>query len=310
MDTTVLASSHQVMASKARTFHWAANLLPAAVRDDAAVVYAICRLADDTADEARDPVSASAALDELRDELRGDRPPRPLVAEFLAAARRLDLPVDSALELVEGVRSDLGTVELQDEQELVRYCYRVASTVGLMMCAVLRVRSTDALPHAVDLGVAMQMTNIARDVAEDAALGRVYLPAAWLRAEGVTPDQLRRGAAEPAAVAGVVAHLLDLADIYYSSADRGMRAIPARYRFAILVASRVYRAIGVRLRRRACDALSGRVIVPPRERAIWAARALAAGVTPSMLGLGQPHPHDPLLHRALAGLPGADARAG
>lgn len=303
----VLEAAHAVFREKARTFWWASLLLPRQTRDDAALVYAFCREVDDTADDGTDEAAAKLALDTLSSELLGYRAARPLIREVRAAAGRLDLPVESALELIRGARSDLDPVRVRSDDELVRYCYRVASTVGLMMCAVLGVRRREALPHAVDLGVAMQLTNVARDVAEDAARGRVYLPAARLRAAGTDPEALVRGEADPARVASVVRELLLLADVYYRSADGGMRDIPLRYRGAILVASRVYRAIGVRLMRRGCDALAGRTVVPWTGKLGWALRALAAGLRPSILGLAPRMRHDRSLHRPLRGLPGADA---
>lgn len=303
----VLRAAHEVFQARARTFWWASRLLPSDARDDAARVYAFCRLADDTADDANDPEEARAALARLADEVAGRSAARPLVAEFRDAAARRGIPLESALELVEGVRSDLGVVRIADDDELVRYCYRVASTVGLMMCAVLGVRRPGALPHAVDLGVAMQLTNICRDVAEDAARGRVYLPARRLLAAGVDPESLVRGRAGAAGVARVVGETLDLADRYYRSADGGMRDIPLRFRPAILVASRVYRAIGLRLRRRACDALSGRAVVPGPEKVLRGFAAVAEIVRPAISGPGPRGTHDAGLHRALRGFPGAHA---
>jgi phytoene synthase len=306
-DDLLLRESRAVLAGQARTFHLASLLLPAAARADAAVVYAFCRLVDDTADLRVDAARAAAELDALAFEVRGLRPPRPLVAAVRGLALRRGLPLESVLELIEGVRGDLGPVRMADDAELLRYCYRVAGTVGLMMCAVLDVRSAEAAPHAVDLGVAMQLTNIARDVREDAARGRVYLPAARLRAAGVEPDDLARGRAEAAGVARAVAGVLELADRYYASADGGMRDIPARCRPAILVAARVYRAVGMRLRARGCDAMAGRVVVPWHGRLLWGCRAALAFLRPGILGLtGRPAP-DPVLHAPLAGLPGTRA---
>jgi 15-cis-phytoene synthase len=305
----VLEASYLTLQHKARTFHLASHLLPRATRNDAALVYAFCRLVDDAADEAADAASAAAALDRLAREMEGRAAPRPLVAAFCAAAERLDLPLDLARELVRGVSGDLGVVRVPDDDELVRYCYRVASTVGLMMCAVLGVRRREALPYAVDLGVAMQLTNITRDVAEDARRDRVYLPTARLRRAGVEPDTLVDGTADRRAVAEVVRGLLDLADAYYRSADDGMRDIPWRARQAILVASRVYRAIGLRLRRRGCDALAGRTVVTVGGKAAWSSLALIAGLHPRTLGMRPRLPRDPRLHAPLRGLPGADPSA-
>lgn len=304
MIAPLLEASRASLARHAHTFHLAARLLPAAVRDDAALVYAFCREVDDTADEATDAGAAAAALDRLRAEVLGDAPARPLVAGLREAAERLELPLRSAAELIDGVTSDLGPVRVADDEGLLRYCYRVAGTVGLMMCAVLRVNSREARPHAVDLGIGMQLTNICRDVAEDARRGRVYLPADRLRRAGVDPEALVAGAAAPRAVAGVVSDVLAVADLYYASADDGMRDLPPRVRPAILVASRVYRAIGVRLRSRGCDALAGRTVVPAPDKALWGTRALAACLRPEIRGAGARRTHDSTLHASLRGMPG------
>jgi phytoene synthase len=306
VNSAVLAESRAVFRRKARTFWWAGLLLPPEVRDDAATVYAFCRLVDDTGDEADDPGVAKLALEALSNEVLGRTEPRPLVAEFRAVAVRRELPLEAATELIAGVLGDLGVVRMADDGELLRYCYRVASTVGLMMCAVLGVRCREALPHAVDLGIAMQLTNICRDVAEDAARGRVYLPASRLRAAGVDPELLVRGGVDARRVAGVVDEVLALADRYYRSADGGMRDIPGRFRPAILVASRTYRAIGVCLRRRSSDALAGRTVVPWPEKVVWGVRAVGAALRPAILGLTPRWTHDRALHQALRGLPGAN----
>lgn len=306
MNERVLAESRDVFRRKARTFWWAGRLLPRTVRDDAATVYAFCRLVDDTGDETENAADAKLALEALSNEVLARAQPRPLVAEFQAVARRLGLPLEAASELIAGVRGDLGVVRMGDDDELLRYCYRVASTVGLMMCGVLGVRCREALPHAVDLGIAMQLTNICRDVAEDAGRGRVYLPASRLRAAGVEPELLLSGAAPPERVARVVGEVLALADLYYRSADGGMRDIPWRFRPAILVASRTYRAIGVKVRRGSPGALAGRTVVPWPEKLAWGATAMAASFRPGMLGLTPRWAHDRALHQALRGLPGAN----
>ncbi len=268
MSESVRAASRATLAGKARSFYWASHLLPPATRDDAALVYAFCRLVDDTADEALDPLLAASALAQLEAETLGVAQARPLVAAFRQTAARLELPLASATELIAGVRSDLDPVRIPDDPALLLYCYRVASTVGLMMCAVLGVRRREALPHAVDLGIAMQLTNIARDVAEDACRGRVYLPHERLERGGRGsghPDSRERGSTCSGSRGGRSARprrpLLP-------GADDGMRYIPWRARQAILVASRVYRAIGVRLRRNGCDVFAGRTVVPAQEAAV------------------------------------------
>jgi len=305
----VIAESREVLAQHARTFALAGRFLGPARRDEAAVVYAFCRLVDDLVDEATDLASGSAALAQVEAELQGHAPARPLVAVFAELMAEYGVDRGVALELIAGVRSDSGPVALADDAALLRYCYRVAGTVGLMMCGVLGVRDPVAAPFALDLGVAMQLTNICRDVAEDARRGRVYLPASRLARAGTGPADLLDGAAPRPALAAVVLDLLALADRHYASADLGMRFIPWRSRLAILVAARVYRAIGLVLRGRGGDAMAGRAVVPTLAKLGWSAIAVARFAL-TLLPDGPTPTHDPDLHRWLAGLPGADPRAG
>ncbi|MCB9791924.1 MAG: phytoene/squalene synthase family protein [Alphaproteobacteria bacterium] len=302
----LVAECREVLAQHAKTFRFAALFLPTEARDEAAVLYAFCRLVDDLADEAPDRAQAHAALGQLSEELEGRAPPRPLVAATRDILEARGVGIGPAQQLMIGVLSDLDEVLVADDAELLRYCYRVAGTVGLMMTGVLGVQERAALPHALDLGVGMQLTNICRDVLEDAGRGRVYLPASRLEAEGVSQAALLAGRADPESVARVVRALLQMAESYYASADQGMRYIPLRRRLAILVAGRVYRAIGLKLLRRGGDALAGRVYVPLVGKLAWAARALAVG---ARLALSDARPHDAALHRALIDLPGAHAAA-
>jgi phytoene synthase len=295
-----------VLAAHAKSFRFAGLFLPADRLDDAAVVYAFCRAVDDAIDEAPDRAAAQREAAAFADELDGRAVPRPVVAAFVQTARRIELDLGFARGLIEGVAFDANErVRVADDAGLLRYCYLVAGTVGGMMCAVLGVRSPEALPHAIDLGIGMQLTNICRDVLEDAGRDRVYVPASRLRAHGVDePDALvmtLRAGRDGTAVAAVVSDLLALADRFYASADAGMRFIPWRSRLAILIASRVYRAIGQVLRRRGCDVLRGRVStsMPQKLRL-----ALAAAVDVVAIGWAPRVPHDATLHATLGGLPG------
>ncbi len=296
------------MAQHARSFDRAGRFLPERARNAAAVVYAFCRLVDDAADEAPDRDTATAELDRLRraldDEARGVASGHAIVSAFVEVARDGVATAESlgaARELIVGVESDLDEVRIPDDQALLRYCYRVAGTVGLMMCDVLGVTNPRALPYAIDLGVGMQLTNICRDVAEDAARGRIYLPATRLVAAGLVPDDLARGDAPAGPVALVVSDLLELADRYYASGLEGAPFIPWRTRYAIFVAAHLYRAIGHRLRARGSNALAGRTVVPKSDKALLLAEA-AAGYVRSLRRA--PAPHESALHTALAGLAG------
>lgn len=316
-DDALVAECRAIMARHARSFDRAASFLPPTTRDRVAVLYAFCRIVDDTVDEAPDRARALAGVEALRRELGWAttevRPPgsavRPVVTAFARLVSGSSAAVRAAHALCEGVASDVDAVLVADDRELLRYCYRVAGAVGVLMCPTLGVHDPRALPFAIDLGIAMQLTNICRDVAEDAARGRVYLPAARLSRAGTSSEALVRGDADPAAVAAVVCDLLALADRYYASADLGMRYIPFVGRQAILVARYLYWGIGAALARSGGDALRGRTVVPPAHKLVLIGRALSRNLT-LVERRGGAHPeHDRELHRHLHDFPGVDTRA-
>lgn len=300
----LVAECQQVLEVHARSFSWGQVFLPPEGRDEAAILYAFCRLVDDLADDSPSIAVARAELEQVFEELHGCKPARPVVD----AARQILLRgtgIGCADELIEGALSDQLVVRMDHDPALLTYCYRVAGVVGLMMCPVLGVQDEHALPYAIDLGIAMQLTNICRDVLEDARMDRVYLPRTRLEAVGVTHAELVAGTADRKAVAEVVSDLLDLADRYYDSGLAGARHIPLRSRVAIVVAARIYRAIGHRLRKNGGDALAGRTIVP------WTGKLVQVGIAmfDSLLKFRQAvPPHDADLHQYLTHLPGTHAR--
>jgi phytoene synthase len=281
--------AQQVLQHHARTFSAAAALLAPDTKDEIACLYRFCRVVDDLADESAD----AAALSRLAIELEGRAPPSALVQSLQPLARR-GVPLGMVRELVRGVSSDLGQVRIPDEAALLRYAWQVAGTVGAMCCPLLGA-PPEGQPFAVDLGLAMQLSNIARDVAEDAARDRVYLPASWLLEQGVHPDEIVEGRADEA-VAAVVARVVELAEVYYRSADAGLRWLPWRPRLAVSLAARRYRAIGRTVVRRGTAALRDRTVLGPVARAsLWAQAPWVA----LMHGLQGPRGHQHELHGPL-----------
>lgn len=262
----VVEQSEAVLRTHARSFRWAAPFLPQDARRDAAVTYAFCRLVDDVVDERDDDDESRRELDVIERELDGRALPRPLVAAYREIEARRAIPREAAIELLAGMRMDLGEVRLRDDDELDLYCFRVAGTVGLMMAPILGARDPRAFLHAVDLGIGMQLTNICRDVAEDAGRGRVYLPADRLVAEGASQAGVLDGSAPDDAVLRVLRALLDKADALYSSGREGLAFLPLRARLGVAVAARLYRAIGLRVHALGARALRERAVVsPPRK---------------------------------------------
>ena len=306
--TAVEVDQHaeRVMARHAKTFYWANRLMPADYRRDLWNVYAFCRGADDAADETPDRAEARALIARMRGELLRESSSDPALAGFLDVVRRRRMPLGIPLELLAGVESDIGAVRIPDERELLRYAYRVASTVGLMVCHVTGVQSPQAHAYAIDLGLAMQLTNIARDVAEDFENDKVYLPATWI-APARVEAAVRGDAPARREVEAAVRRLLALADRRYRSSDFGIRYLPRWSRWGILTASRCYEAIGGVVTARGPRYWDGRCATGKAAKAVRTVGALATALfVPKYAAWGRARPHDPALHVALDGLPGAD----
>ena len=257
-----------------RSFRLAGRLLPGDTLGDAAVLYRFCRTVDDLADLAPDRARARARLEALRaavlaDE-RADADARPLLA--LAGRRGLDLA--PAVALIDTMIADLDPLPIASIDALLAYAQGAAGTVGLLMSDLLTGGDARARPFAADLGIAMQLTNIARDVAEDAGRGRVFLPVAWLGDAAATPAAVLDGANRDAVFAAVEAALA-LADRHYRRAEAGYRFLPVRSRAAIRAAGRLYQEIGRLVRRRGPAGLGGaRAVVGTGRRFALLALAL------------------------------------
>ncbi len=258
------------------TFFAASLLLPKAVREPASALYAFCRLADDAVDNAADTGAAKhAAVARLRARLDaaysdGGPPPESAAADRALAAVVAHFEIPRALldALLEGFEWDADGKRYDTLEDLQAYAARVAGTVGAMMAVLMGVRSNEGLARACDLGVAMQLSNIARDVGEDARLGRLYLPQQWLRAAGVDPDAW---AAQPVfnpAVASVVQRLLDVAEGLYQQVGAGVAQLPLACRPGINAARFLYAEIGHEVARRGLDSVTQRAVVP-RARKVW-----------------------------------------
>lgn len=270
-------AAREVLRRHGRTFFFASHLLGSRHAARAAALYAFCRHVDNLADDSGDPQAARRALAEVSRSLRAGRAADQWTRALLALQADGGLPVAPALELVAGVTSDLDEVRIADEADLVRYAYQVAGTVGLMMCAVLDVHDPRAHPFAVDLGIAMQLTNVARDVGEDARMGRRYLPASWIG--DVAPAQIAApDLALQRQLCQATQRLLARADRHYASAEAGLGFLPARARLAILTAARTYRAIGSRIAANGYRSWDRRAVVGPGAKAGQAGRSLLAFV--------------------------------
>jgi phytoene synthase len=262
----------ETLRAGSKSFHLASRLLPARVRGPTLALYAFCRHADDAVDDASSARDARSAVDSLRkriDRVYEGRGTDALVERaFSRVVERFAIPRAIPDALVEGMEWDARGRTYETASEVREYGVRVAGTVGLMMTMVMGKREPEVLARACDLGVAMQLTNIARDVGEDARRGRLYLPGEWLLDAGVDRDQLLAAPAATDAVRAVVARLLAEADVLYARADAGIPHLPADCRTSIRAARLVYAAIGDRIRLAGFDSVSRRAVVPLHHK-LW-----------------------------------------
>jgi len=277
------------MRGGSKTFFAASLLLPARVRAPASALYAFCRLADDAIDLGEDP---GAAMSELRRRLDGVYAGRPGAQDcdraLAQVVHRHAIPRLLLDALLEGFLWDASERRYETLEDVQDYAARVAGTVGAMMALVMGCRSARALARACELGVAMQLTNIARDVGEDARNGRLYLPRAWLREAGIDADAWLRDPKFDAALAGVIDRLLRCAEDLYRRAERGVAELPRDCRSAILAARWVYAEIGVQLARDGLDSVNRRTVVSRSRKLALIARAAGAALRGTAPLLGVP----------------------
>ena len=258
------------------SFHAASRLLPARVRDPALALYAFCRLADDAVDDSDDKAPAVLALRDRLDLVYAGRPRNaPADRAFAAVVADFDMPRALPDALLEGLAWDAMGRRYDSFADLRAYCARVASAVGAMMCVLMRVRDADALARACDLGLAMQLTNIARDIGEDARAGRLYLPLDWLADEGIAPDDFLRAPVSDARLQRLTRRLLSEADALYLRSEAGVAALPIACRPGIYAARHVYAGIGGAVAALGYDSINARARTTGRQKLFWLGLAVA-----------------------------------
>jgi 15-cis-phytoene synthase len=267
------------------SFHAASKLLPAKVRDPALALYAFCRIADDAVDEVQDKARAVLSLRDRLDLVYEGRPKNaPADRAFASVVADYDMPRALPEALLEGLAWDAVGRQYDDLSGVLGYSARVAAAVGAMMCVLMRVRDADALARACDLGLAMQLTNIARDVGEDAREGRLYLPRQWLQDAGVDPAAFLANPAPAPGVLHTTKRLLVQADKLYQRAEAGVPALPLACRPGIYAARHIYAGIGGRVAAMGYDSITGRAHTGRARKVGWlmlaTARAAVSAVLP------------------------------
>ncbi|WP_334067565.1 15-cis-phytoene synthase [Nereida ignava] len=263
------------------SFHAASKLLPVKVRDPALALYAFCRLADDAVDLNAHKAAAVLRLQERLDRAYAGRPfDAPADRAFAAIIEQFEMPRALPEALLEGLAWDATERRYETLEELYGYSARVASAVGAMMCVLMGVRDENALARACDLGVAMQLTNIARDVGEDARERRMYLPTEWLDAAGLSAEDVFADPRPSKAIRAMVRRLVLDANRLYMRSEAGISALPLKARTGIFAARLIYGGIGREVQKAGYDTISSRAHTSKGQKLGWIAQAaLRTGVS-------------------------------
>ncbi len=262
-----------------KSFFLASLLLPEEIRGAAYALYGFCRLSDDAVDVDGGTADAVERLRVRLDRVYAHDPgPDPVDRALTDAVLTFGVPRAAMDALLEGLEWDVGGRTYDTLSEVFAYAARVAGSVGAMMAALMGARSPDLVARACDLGVAMQLTNIARDVGEDARAGRLYLPRDWLREAGVDPEDWLAAPDYRPEIGAVVARLLAVADGLYARADAGIAGLEPRFRPAIYAARHLYAEIGARVEENGFDSVSARASVPLGRKALQVAVAVSHAI--------------------------------
>ena len=267
MPADALVDARRAFRHGSKSFAAAALLFPRDTRRDSTLLYAWCRHCDDTIDGqvlGHDRLTPrSAPLDQLRalqDQTQrafaGERLDHPAFIGLQQVVRCHAIPQSLASQHLDGYRMDVEGRHYVTIEDTLDYCYHVAGVVGLMMARVMGVRDAAVLRHACDLGIAFQLTNITRDLLDDARNGRVYVPQTWLAEAGIGPEEI---STSPAARARIASRLIHLSQSYYASARVGIGALSFRSAWAIATARAVYQQIGTEILHRGEHAWQKRV---------------------------------------------------
>ena len=228
--------------SEGKSFYWASFFLPKKNRIAASRLYSICRYLDDVADNSK--LDTSSQIKNIFNQIKGNES-----SEINIFFKKNNINLGILKDLIDGLISDQQNVRVTDEKELIDYSYKVAGTVGLMMLPIINTKDAEARKHAIDLGIAMQLTNIARDVYEDAKMNRLYLPKEWL-GQVSTSDLIdnKLDDQKKKLIELSIKNLIELSDKFYANGFSGMKFIPLRTRLAIFFAAKIYKGIGEKIK--------------------------------------------------------------
>ena len=281
-----IVNNKDIIYQNSKSFFWASKFLPKGTLEKVINIYSFCRIQDDIVDEGLLIENSKEAL------------------ELKAIIKSYGISEELISELIDGINSDINFTRYKDNAELLRYCYKVAGAVGLMMLSALEIKAKDARYFAIDLGIAMQLTNISRDIVQDYKKNRIYLPENTgidkICMSNMTDQNQKK-------IQKTVKNLLIKADIFYKSSLNGMRFIPIQSRISILIALRIYQAIGKKIRNTGLIFLHENIYVSKKEKLFIVIKTIFEFLIFFLIPLFRKK-HNKYLHESLIGLLDVNAK--
>ncbi|MBT7523831.1 MAG: squalene/phytoene synthase family protein [Gammaproteobacteria bacterium] len=275
-----IINNTQIIYENSKSFYWASKFLPKKILKKVINIYAFCRLQDDLVDEGI-KIEDSSELEELENIIKSYGVSKNIISN-----------------LMEGINSDKNFKRFKDNSELLRYCYKVAGVVGLMMIKALDIKQSEAKYFAIDLGMAMQLTNISRDIMQDYKKNRIYIP----ENTGINKDIISNMTSEnEKKIKKVVNQIILKSEIYYKSSLNGLRYIPIRSRLAILVSLRIYQGIGIKITKTGKKFIHENLYVTNIEKTLIVAKTLIEFIIFFIFPVYKKK-HNVYLHESLEGL--------
>ena len=282
------SDSKRIMAVGSKSFFAASRLFPKRLSNPATIIYAYCRLADDLVDYG----GGEEAVRELNHRLDAIYEGQPqnlgVDKDFAKVVKKFQIPKEYPQALIDGFLWDVEEKKYENIDQLCDYAARVAGSVGAMIAFVMKVRDPSIIARACELGVAMQLTNIARDVGEDAANGRLYLPRQWLRDEGIDPDLWLEKPIHSNSTKKIIKKLLKTADTYYERSDHAIKVLPADCKRAIFAARFIYADIGNKIKDLDYNSIKKRAIVSLDRKIFLIFKSYIKSIMPSYLTDSKP----------------------
>ncbi len=262
-------NSTTVLRKEGKSFYWASFFLPKNSKKNAGILYSICRYFDDIAD--KNSEDKTSYLKKSINEIRNNQNNK--VNLFL---QKNKINNSILIDLIEGLILDQTQIKIQNKEELIKYSYHVAGTVGLMMSKIIGVKNEKAAQSAIDLGIGMQLTNIARDVYEDSKMKRIYLPANWIpdiSLKNLT-DLHNKSREKDERISNAIHEVIALSDKFYENGFAGLKYIPLSTRLGIFIAANIYRGIGIKIKSNKKKYLRERVYLNLLEKSLITVKSI------------------------------------